>query len=247
MNPLVVLTAVFAAACAAPADYAAAPVAVAAAPVAYAHAAPVAAHVPAPYTTVEQGPATTTIHEQPAVVTKQLHFGQTQFVSGQTVDIIKPPTPVLPIQVPTVLRGTVQQNAPLVKTVKETHVVNEPVYVERKVHVPYDVPVVKEQIREVPVAVHVDKPYAVPHPVAVPGEPIVNVRQGAPVVHRTHTDVHAAPVVQAVGYAHAAPAAYAHAAPAAYAHAAPAAYAGYGYAAAPVAAIAPAAAVVAEH
>jgi hypothetical protein len=184
---------VFAAACAAPSDlaYGAAP-ALALAPVA---AVAPAVAVPAPYTTAEQGPAVTTIEQQPAVVSKQLHFGKTQFVSGYATGILKPAIPDFQIAVPTVLKGSVTVNAPLVKAVKEPFVVNEPVPVERRVEVPYDVPVLREQIQEVPVAVPVDRPYAVHTPVAVQGETIVNVRRTAPIVQRTHTAIQAQPAI----------------------------------------------------
>merc|ERR1712142_1069553 len=180
---------------------AAAPVAVAhAAPVAVAHAAPVAVaaapavSLPAPYSVDTQAEGVTTVHQPAPVVTKQVHYGQTSYVSGYNTAIHKPPTPHLPIQVPTVLKGTHTVNAPIVKTQTQIHTVNEPVYVERRVEVPYDVPVYKEQIVEVP------------HPVPVAGEPIVKKTVAAPIVtHSHHTNV-AAP---AYGYA-AAPLAVAH-------------------------------------
>lgn len=199
MNPLIVLAAVFAAACAAPSgELLAAPYGapVAVAPVAVAPA----VAVPAPYTTAEQGPAVTTLEQQPAVVSKELHFGKTQFVSGYSTGILKPAIPDFQIAVPTVLKGSVSYNAPLVKAVKEPFVVNEPFAVERRVEVPYDVPVLREQIHEVPVAVPVDRPYAVPQPVAVQGEPIVNVRRTAPLVQRTHTDIQAQPAIAVPAY-----------------------------------------------
>merc|ERR1712112_797853 len=89
----------------------------------------VAPPAPAPYTTTAQGPGVTTIH--------------------------KPPTPHLPISVPTVLKGTVAYNAPIVKEQIEVHNVQNPVLVERRVDVPYDVPVYKENIISVPTPVHV--------------------------------------------------------------------------------------------
>ncbi len=232
----VALAAVLAAASAAPADYAvaaAAPLAYAGVPAASAvgYAAPaVAASVPAPYTTAQvAGAPVETVHQPAPIVRKQVHFGQTQFVSGYASRIHKPAIPELPIAVPTALKGSVSYNAPIVKAVKEPFVVNEPYAVERKVQVPYDVPVVKEQLVEVPVPVHVDAPYEVPHPVAVQGEPIVNVRQGPAQVIRTHEARVAQPVVAAApvaAYA-AAPAAVAAAPVAAYAGAPAAAY-GYG-------------------
>ncbi len=188
--------------------------------VAYAHA-PVApaVSVPAPYTTATQGAAVESVHQPAPVVRKEVHFGETQFVSGYASRVIKPEIPVLPIAVPTALKGSVTHNAPLVKVQKEPYVVNEHYPVEGRVEVPYDVPVIKEQLVEVPVPVHVDQPYAVPHPVPVQGETIVNVRQGPAQVVRTHeariaapaVAVAAAPAVAVEGYA-AAPATIANAA-----------------------------------
>jgi hypothetical protein len=245
MNPLVILSAVVAAAGAAP-QYAvpvaaaglhAAPLAYHAAPVALAHAAPVVvAHatpvaVPAPYTTSHvQGLPATTLHKEPAVVTKQLHYGSKDFVSGHTTYIAKPAIPDFRIAVPTALKGTHQVNPAIVTQVAEPYVVNEPFPVERRVEVPYDVPIVREQIVDVPVPYNVDRPYNVPVPTPVRGEDIINYRQGAPVIQRTHTNVHHG----AVGYAHggyaAAPLGYAQGA---YANA-PLGYAQGAYAAGPL-------------
>ena len=190
--------------------YAAAPahLAYTAAAPAVAVAAPAVA-IPAPYHTETQAEGVTTVHQPAPIVTKQVHYGQTSYVSGYATAIHKPATPYLPIQVPTVLKGTQSINAPIVKTQTQIHTVNEPVYVERRVEVPYDVPVLREQIVEVPTAVHVDKPYAVPHPVPVVGETIVRKTVAAPII--THSNHVAAPIAH--GYA-------------------PAAL-GYGYAAAP--------------
>merc|ERR1719400_1767714 len=146
----------------------AAPVAVAhAAPVAVAHAAPVA--VPAPYTTSHQAAGVTTVHQPEPVVTKEVHYGQTSYISGYNTAIHKPPTPHLPIAVPTVLRGSHQVNPAVVATQTEVHTVNEPVYVERRVEVPYDVPVAGEPIikHSVAPAVHTTSHHANVAPVAV--------------------------------------------------------------------------------
>merc|ERR1712055_610324 len=131
------------------------------------------------------------------VVTKEVHYGQTSYVSGYNTHIHKPATPFLPISVSPYLKGTHSVNAPIVSTQTEVHTVNEPVYVERRVEVPYDVPVYQEKIVEVPVPVHVDAPYDVPYPVAVAGEPIIK-KTLAPAVHTTshHASV-AAPLVGA--------------------------------------------------
>merc|ERR1711962_352305 len=176
--------------------YAAAPAAVgvaAAAPVAYAEPA-----APAPYTTATQGAGVTTVHQPAPVVTKQVHYGQTSYVSGYATKIHKPATPHLPIAVPTVLKGTQTVNAPIVKTQTEIHSVQSPVFVERKVDAPYDAPFYTQKIVEVPTPVHVDAPYNVAVPVAVQGEPIIKKTVAAPVVTHSH-HVNAAPA--AVGYA----------------------------------------------
>jgi hypothetical protein len=182
------------------------------------HVAPAA---PAPYTTVHQGEGVTTVHQPAPIVTKQVHYGQTNYVSGYATRILKPATPHLPIQVPTVLKGTQAVNAPIVKTVKEVHAVQEPVHVQKPYDAPYDAPFTTHKVVEVPTPVHVDAPYNVPVPVAVQGETIIKRTQAAPVVTHSH-HVQAAPAVAAVaapaaGYAVAAPAAaysYGHAYPA---------------------------------
>ena len=223
---------------AAPAVAAAPVAAVAAAPVAYAAAAPAAVpaygpehytagaivqhpvnHVapaaPAPYTTVAQGEGVTTVHQPAPVVTKQVHYGQTNYVSGYATRILKPATPHLPIAVPTALKGTQAVNAPIVKTQKEIHNVQEPVLVNKPYDAPYDAPFYTEKIVEVPTPVHVDAPYNVPVPVAVQGEPIIKKTVAAPVVTHSH-HVQAAPAVAHAAYAAApvAAAGYAVAAPA---------------------------------
>merc|ERR1712240_275464 len=162
----------------------------------------VAPPAPAPYTTTAQGPGVTTIHQQAPVVTKQVHYGTTDFVSGYTTAIHKPATPHLPISVPTVLKGTVAYNAPIVKEQIEVHNVQNPVLVERRVDVPYDVPVYKENIISVPTPVHVDAPYNVPVPVAIQGETIVKHTKAAPVVTHSQHHVNAGVVgVEHAGYA----------------------------------------------
>jgi len=162
----------------------------------------VAPPAPAPYTTSHQGPGVTTIHQQPPVITKEVHYGTTDFISGYATKILKPPTPHLPISVPTVLRGSVAYNAPIVKEQIEVHNVQNPVLVERRVDVPYDVPVYKENIIQVPTPVHVDAPYNVPVPVAVQGETIVKHTKAAPVVTHSQHHVNAGVVgVEHAGYA----------------------------------------------
>merc|ERR1712198_32705 len=164
---------------------AAAAPAVAAAPVAYGaehySAGPVVPHAPvayaepaapAPYTTATQGAGVTTVHQPAPVVTKQVHYGQTSYVSGYATKIHKPATPHLPIAVPTVLKGTQTVNAPIVKTQTEIHNVQTPVHVQK----PYDAP------------------YNVPVPVAVQGETIVKKTVAPAVVTHSHHVNAAAPV-----------------------------------------------------
>ncbi|TRY68709.1 hypothetical protein TCAL_06206 [Tigriopus californicus] len=195
MNPMIVLSTVFAASAYAAPTYNQAGL--------VAHPAAVPVSVPAPYKTSEvRGAPVTTIHQGAPVVSKQVHLGESTYVSGYSAEIIKPPTPVLPIAVPTALKGTTQVNAPLVKSITETHVVNEPAPYETRVEVPYDAPVIREQIKEVPVPYHVAKPYAVHVPTPVRGEPIVNVQQTAPVVQRHHTNLVAQPAVAYAGHAY---------------------------------------------
>merc|ERR1712212_1165901 len=139
--------------------------------------------------------------------TKQVHLGQTQYISGYATQILKPAIPDFKIAVPTALKGTQSIAAPIVTVQKEVHTVNEAVPVEKPYNVPYDVPVHVEKIVEVPTPYHVAKPVPVPHPVPVAGEPIIQRVQGAPIVRNHHHVAHAAPVVahaaHPVGYAHA--------------------------------------------
>merc|ERR1711937_75224 len=159
------------------------------APVAYAQPA-----APAPYTTATQGAGVTTVHQPAPVVTKQVHLGQTSYVSGYATKIHKPATPHLPIAVPTVLKGTQTVNAPIVKTQTEIHNVQSPVFVERKVDAPYDAPFYTQKIVEVPTPVHVDAPYNVAVPVAVQGEPIIKKTVAAPAAVGYAGHLAAAPV-----------------------------------------------------
>merc|ERR1712111_142754 len=52
----------------------------------------VAPAAPAPYTTVSQAEGVTTVHQPAPVVTKQVHYGQTSYVSGYNTRILKPAT-----------------------------------------------------------------------------------------------------------------------------------------------------------
>merc|ERR1712234_15840 len=177
------------------------------APVAYAQPA-----APAPYTTATQGAGVTTVHQPAPVVTKQVHLGQTSYVSGYATKIHKPATPHLPIAVPTVLKGTQT----------DIHNVQTPVHVQKPYDAPYDAPFLTQKVVEVPTPVHVDAPYNVPVPVAVQGETIVKKTVAPAVVTHSHHVNAAAPV-------------------AAVAAAAPVAVAGHavaGYAAAPIAGVA---------
>jgi len=169
----------------------------------------VAPPVPAPYTTATQAAGVTTVHQPAPIVTKQVHLGQTSYVSGYNTRIIKPATPHLPIAVPTVLKGSLAYNPAIITEQTEIHNVQTPVLVERKVDIPYDVPVYKDNIVPVPHPVHVDAPYNVPVPVAVAGEPIIKKSVAPAVVtHSNHvahagvtSQVQAAPIVNAAAYA----------------------------------------------
>ena len=110
----------------------------------------------------------TTGYQLAPVVTKHVHLGGTSFVAGYATKILKPATPHLLISVPTVLKGSVAYNAPIVKEQIEVHLVQNPVLVERRVEVPYDVPVYQENIVKVPT------------PVVT--KPIIKRTQAAPVV-----------------------------------------------------------------
>jgi len=174
----------------------------------------IAPAAPAPYTTVHQGPGATTVHQPPSVITKQVHLGQTNYVSGYATRILKPATPYLPIAVPTVLKGSVAYNAPIIKEQIQVHNVQTPVLVERRVEIPYDVAVYKDNIIQVPTPVHVDAPYNVPVPVAVRGATIIKKTVAPAVVtHSLHAinagvtgHIQNAPIVApavGAGYAHA--------------------------------------------
>merc|ERR1719204_2070510 len=159
MKPFVALAFVLGCAYGAPSNYAVAAPAVATAGAVVAHPVNyVAPAAPAPYTTVSQAEGVTTVHQPAPVVTKQVHYGQTSYVSGYNTRILKPATPHLPIAVPTVLKGTQTVNAPIVKTQTEIHNVQEPVLVNKPYDAPYDAPFYTEKIVEVPTPVHVDAP-----------------------------------------------------------------------------------------
>merc|ERR1719270_1337467 len=207
MNPLFVLSALFATAFGAPAVplLHAAPAGIAHAGIAHAtpllHAAPVAApiaapaaiSVPAPHFTQAKEADVTTIHKPAPIVTKQVHLGQTTYVSGHTTQILKPAIPDFKIAVPTALKGTQAVNPAIVKVQKEIHTVDQPVPVEKPYNVPYDVIKHVERIVEVPTPVHVAKPVPVEVPTPVQGHPIVKKIQGAPIVRHHHTNVVAQP------------------------------------------------------
>merc|ERR1711992_363727 len=166
---------------------------------------PAVISLPAPHVTVQKNSDVTTLHKPAPIITKQVHLGQTQYISGYNTQILKPAIPDFKIAVPTALKGTQTVSAPIVTVQKEVHTVNEAVPVEKPYNVPYDVPVTVEKIVEVPTPYHVAKPVPVPHPVPVAGEPIIQRVQGAPIVRNHHHVAHAAPVVAqpALGYAHA--------------------------------------------
>merc|ERR1719362_2698306 len=103
MNPLVVISALFASAIAAPQfpagtvglAHAAAPIAVQ----------PAAISLPAPHTTQHKEPDVVTHHKPAPIITKEVHLGQTQYISGYATQILKPAIPDFKIAVPTALTG----------------------------------------------------------------------------------------------------------------------------------------------
>ena len=123
--------------------------------------------VPAPHVTQAKEADVTTIHKPAPIVTKQVHLGQTSYISGYATNILKPAIPDFKIAVPTALKGTVATNPAAVTVQKEIHTVNQPVPVEKPYNVPYDVIKHVEKVVEVPTPVHVAKPvpYDVPTPV----------------------------------------------------------------------------------
>merc|ERR1711972_96592 len=146
------------------------------------------------------GAGVTTVHQPAPVVTKQVHYGQTSYVSGYATKIHKPATPHLPIAVPTVLKGTQTVNAPIIKTQTEIHNVQEPVLVNKPYDAPYDAPFLTQKVVEVPTPVHVDAPSNVAVPVPVQGETIVKKTVAPAVVTHSH-HVNAAAPVAVAGYA----------------------------------------------
>merc|ERR1719403_661404 len=176
------------------AGIAAAPAVVAAAPVAVVAPAPVApihehgpVSVPAPYSTSVQAPATSSVHQPPQQVSKQVHYGTQTYVAGYNTQVLKPVIPKINIAVPTALKGTQSVTAPIVNTAVENYVVNEPVHVEKPYAVPYDVvkvtrtePIVKHTHHHaVAPAVHVNAGVA---PVAAVGYAAAPAIAAAPAV-----------------------------------------------------------------
>ena len=88
----------------------------------------------------------TTGHQLAPVVTKHVHLVGTSFVSGYATKILKPATPHVPISVPTVLKGSVPYNAPIVKGQIEVHRVQNLGLDERRAEVPCDVPECQKNI-----------------------------------------------------------------------------------------------------
>merc|ERR1712025_980323 len=123
------------------------------------------------------GPGVTTVHQPEPIITKQVHYGQTSYVSGYNTRILKPATPHLPIQVPTVLKGTQTVNAPIIDSQVEIHNVQAPVPVQRKVAIPYDAPFTTTNIVKVPTPVQ--------------GEPIIKKSVAPAVVTHSNHVAHA--------------------------------------------------------
>merc|ERR1712008_30255 len=139
MNPLVVISALFASAIAAP-QFPAGTVGLAHAtapflghPVAHplgyaagAHAVqPATISLPNPHTTQHKNPDVVTHHKPEPIITKQVHLGQTQYISGYATQILKPAIPDFRIAVPTALKGTQSYSAPIVTVQKEIHVCSQ--------------------------------------------------------------------------------------------------------------------------
>lgn len=151
--------------------------------------------LPAPYTTSHvAGPDTVSVHQPAPVITKQLQYADRSYVAAFDTTVIKPVIGDIDIAVPTALLGTVSHNAPITRVSKEPFIVNEPVPVERRFDVPYEVLKHETRIIEVPTPVHVDQPYNVYVPTPVVGEPIIQKVVGPPVVHHSHEHV-AAPAI----------------------------------------------------
>merc|ERR1719312_1477239 len=141
--------------------------------------------VPAPYSTSHvAGPDAVSVHQPAPVVTKKIEYGTRPYIAAYDTTVIKPVLGDLDIAVPTALKGTVSQNAPITRVSKEPFVVNEPVPVERPYNVPYEVLKHVTKTVDVPTPVHVDAPYNVPVPTPVQGEPIIQRVTGpAKVIH----------------------------------------------------------------
>merc|ERR1711971_407379 len=144
MNPLVVISALFASAIAAPQfpagtvglAHAAAPILghPVAHPLGYAAAAhavqPAAISLPAPHTTQHKEPDVVTHHKPAPIITKEVHLGQTQYISGYATQILKPAIPDFKIAVPTALKGTQSVSAPIV-TVQKKFILSMSLYMLR--------------------------------------------------------------------------------------------------------------------
>merc|ERR1711953_694551 len=73
------------------------------------------------------GPDAVSVHQPPPVVTKKIEYGTRPYIAAYDTTVIKPVLGDLDIAVPTALKGTVSQNAPITRVSKEPFVVNEPV------------------------------------------------------------------------------------------------------------------------
>merc|ERR1712004_552746 len=192
MNPLFVISALFASAIAAPTA-----TLLNAAPLAHAGFAAPLAHA---------GYAAPLLHAAPIAAPAAISLPAPHLTQAKEADITtiqKPAIPDFKIAVPTALKGTQTINAPIVKVQKEIHTVDQPIPVEKPYNVPYDVIKHVERIVEVPTPVHVAKPVPYDVPTPVQGHPIVRKVQGAPIVRHHHTNVVAQPAL------HHAPIAYA--------------------------------------
>merc|ERR1712001_57117 len=135
---------------------------------------------PAPYSTSHvAGPDAVSVHVPEPIVTKKIEYGTRPYIAAYDTTVLKPVLGDIDIAVPTALKGTVSHNAPITRVSKEPFVVNEPVPVE--------------------------KPYNVPVPTPVQGEPIIQKVTGPARVIHTHEVQHAPAVHTGAvvgGYAH---------------------------------------------
>ncbi len=181
----VVLAALFATACAAPAasDYG------------YINE-PAHISLPPPKIETRKEPDQVHVTKGAPVVNEQIHYGTSSYVSGYNTILKKPRIPDISIDVPRVILGTSQVNPTITNVRTELHTVNEPYPVERPYDAPYEVIKNVERVVEVPQPYKVVRPVPVPQPYPVQGAPIIKKTVAPPLVQHTHSHQVAPPVVQ---------------------------------------------------